>query len=167
MRQPNSHLVAALDPDSETLEHQHEAFSSISKNMPIVCINEEKPTGVGMVGVSSFSLSKLTQPRSFPRSPQSWTGSMYLNNAPGQRSTPPSTSACNSAYPAPLHPHPSRAQKPPHALSAPPPGLHTQTIRPNQTQIRNHTMAHPFPATSASGPQAERKAPKPILRGSD
>ena len=48
-RQPNNNLVHNLDEDSDVLERQRDSFTSISKNMPLVCLFEELPTGIGLV----------------------------------------------------------------------------------------------------------------------
>jgi hypothetical protein len=48
-RQPNEQLIRTLQHDSHILENQRDQFTTISKDIPIVCIREEIPTGVGMV----------------------------------------------------------------------------------------------------------------------
>jgi hypothetical protein len=48
-RQPNNNLVHNLDEDSDALERQRDSFTSISKDMPLVCLFEELPTGIGLV----------------------------------------------------------------------------------------------------------------------
>jgi len=48
-RQPNNSLVHNLDEDSDVLERQRDSFTSISKDMPLVCLFEELPTGIGLV----------------------------------------------------------------------------------------------------------------------
>jgi hypothetical protein len=48
-RQPNNNLVHSLDEDSDALERQRDSFTSISKDMPLVCLFEELPTGIGLV----------------------------------------------------------------------------------------------------------------------
>jgi hypothetical protein len=52
-RQPNDKLVHNLAEDSDVLERQRDSFTTISKDMPIVCLFEELPTGIGLV---SFQL---------------------------------------------------------------------------------------------------------------
>ena len=47
---PNDKLIEALSRDSQILEHQRKSFSSISKDLPMVCIAEEKPVSIGLVG---------------------------------------------------------------------------------------------------------------------
>ncbi|KAI1127661.1 hypothetical protein F5Y10DRAFT_265938 [Nemania abortiva] len=46
---PNDHLLETLRPDSDILDKQREDFTRISKEMAIVCIREELPTGVVLV----------------------------------------------------------------------------------------------------------------------
>ncbi|KAI9761267.1 MAG: hypothetical protein M1840_001991, partial [Geoglossum simile] len=48
-RQPNEQLLQTLKPDSHILENQRDQFTTISKDLPIVCIREELPTAVGMI----------------------------------------------------------------------------------------------------------------------
>ncbi|KAI9866722.1 MAG: hypothetical protein M1813_000664 [Trichoglossum hirsutum] len=47
-RQPNEQLLQTLKPDSHILENQRDQFTTISKDLPVVCIREELPTAVGM-----------------------------------------------------------------------------------------------------------------------
>jgi hypothetical protein len=49
LRQPNKQLLETLQPSSGTLEYLREGFTTISRNMRIVCVREEKPTGIGIV----------------------------------------------------------------------------------------------------------------------
>jgi protein SERAC1 len=49
-RQPNEQLLQTLKLNSHILENQRDQFTTISKDLPIVCIREELPTVVGMVG---------------------------------------------------------------------------------------------------------------------
>ncbi|KAI1154522.1 hypothetical protein F4825DRAFT_170513 [Nemania diffusa] len=49
LRQPNSQLLRTLKPDSHILEQQRDDFTTISKDMAIVCIREELPTGAGLI----------------------------------------------------------------------------------------------------------------------
>ncbi|KAH0533863.1 hypothetical protein FGG08_007514 [Glutinoglossum americanum] len=53
-RQPNEQLLQTLKPDSHILENQRDQFTTISKDLPIVCIREELPTAVGVI-VSELS----------------------------------------------------------------------------------------------------------------
>ncbi|KAI9778144.1 MAG: hypothetical protein M1839_008353 [Geoglossum umbratile] len=53
-RQPNEQLLQTLRPDSHILENQRDQFTTISKDLPIVCIREELPTAIGMI-VSELS----------------------------------------------------------------------------------------------------------------
>lgn len=41
-----------LAEDSDVLERQRLSFTSISKEMRLVCLHEELPTGIGIVGFS-------------------------------------------------------------------------------------------------------------------
>jgi hypothetical protein len=50
LRQPNDKLVHNLAEDSDVLERQWISFTSISKEMRLVCLHEELPTGIGIVG---------------------------------------------------------------------------------------------------------------------
>lgn len=47
--QPNKQLLETLQPSSGTLENLRDGFATISKNMRIVCVREEKPTALGIV----------------------------------------------------------------------------------------------------------------------
>jgi hypothetical protein len=52
-KQPNDKLLKSLKDDSDVLEQQISAFSSVSKNMPLVCVYEELPMlGLGLVSIS-------------------------------------------------------------------------------------------------------------------
>jgi hypothetical protein len=48
--------VRSLDEDSEVLEHQRISFTTISEKMPLVCLHEELPTGIGIVSFRYLSL---------------------------------------------------------------------------------------------------------------
>lgn len=49
LRQPNDKLVRNLEEDSDVLERQRKSFASISETLSLVCLFEEKPTGIGLV----------------------------------------------------------------------------------------------------------------------
>ncbi len=49
IRQPNEQLLQTLRPDSHILENQRDQFTTISRDLSIVCIKEELPTSVGLV----------------------------------------------------------------------------------------------------------------------
>ena len=49
LRQPNKKLVEILRQDSDVLEGQRSSFSAISRDLPIACIYETVPMGIGMV----------------------------------------------------------------------------------------------------------------------
>ncbi|KAE8454517.1 hypothetical protein EG329_000140 [Mollisiaceae sp. DMI_Dod_QoI] len=49
IRQPNEQLLQTLRPDSHILENQRDQFTTISKDLSIVCIREELPTSVGLI----------------------------------------------------------------------------------------------------------------------
>jgi hypothetical protein len=51
-KQPNDKLLKSLKDDSDVLEQQISAFSSVSKNMPLVCVYEELPMQVRKFGRS-------------------------------------------------------------------------------------------------------------------
>ena len=46
---PNKQLLQTLRPDSHILENQRDNFTTVSKDMPTVCIREELSTGIGIV----------------------------------------------------------------------------------------------------------------------
>jgi hypothetical protein len=48
-KQPNDYLLETLKVDSDILEQQMGAFSSVSETLPLVCVYEELPTHAGMV----------------------------------------------------------------------------------------------------------------------
>ncbi|KAI9774253.1 MAG: hypothetical protein M1840_004147, partial [Geoglossum simile] len=48
-RQPNEQLLQTLKPDSHILENQRDQFTTISKDLSMVCIREELPTAFGMI----------------------------------------------------------------------------------------------------------------------
>ncbi|OBT63079.1 hypothetical protein VE03_07456 [Pseudogymnoascus sp. 23342-1-I1] len=56
LRQPNKQLLRTLSRDSEVLENQREQFTTITREIPIVCIREELPTAIGMI-VPEYSAS--------------------------------------------------------------------------------------------------------------
>lgn len=58
LQQPNKQLLQTLRQDSHILEGQRNDFTTISRDMEIVCVREEKATGIGMV--SSFIYVKAT-----------------------------------------------------------------------------------------------------------
>jgi hypothetical protein len=60
LRQPNDKLVRNLAEDSDVLERQRISFTSISKEMRLVCLHEELPTGIGIVGFSLPLSAHLT-----------------------------------------------------------------------------------------------------------
>jgi hypothetical protein len=49
-RQPNEHLISLLEKESAILEKQRKSFASISKDFSLVCLYEELPTKIGIVG---------------------------------------------------------------------------------------------------------------------
>lgn len=49
LRQPNDKLLKNLEKDSDVLERQRRSFASISKNLSVVCLWEEKPMSIGIV----------------------------------------------------------------------------------------------------------------------
>jgi hypothetical protein len=49
LRQPNDKVLRNLAEDSDILERQRESFTTISSKMPLVCLHEELPTGIGIV----------------------------------------------------------------------------------------------------------------------
>lgn len=49
LRQPNKQLLEALYPNSGTLENLRDGFATISEDMRIICVQEEKPTAIGIV----------------------------------------------------------------------------------------------------------------------
>ena len=46
LRQPNDKLLDNLKKESDVLENQRKGFVSISKELPVVCLHEEKPVVV-------------------------------------------------------------------------------------------------------------------------
>ncbi|ETS83590.1 hypothetical protein PFICI_05466 [Pestalotiopsis fici W106-1] len=48
-RRPNKSLLDALKENSQILEHQRESWTTISNNIPVVCVREELPTAIGMI----------------------------------------------------------------------------------------------------------------------
>ena len=48
---PNKKLLYALAPDSQILDSQRDNFTTISSNLPTVCVREELPTPLGMVSL--------------------------------------------------------------------------------------------------------------------
>jgi hypothetical protein len=59
-RQPNDQLLQTLRHDSHILENQREQFTTISKDMQVVCIREELPMAVGMVRRGSYVFKMVT-----------------------------------------------------------------------------------------------------------
>lgn len=51
LRQPSHHLIRILAENSDILERQRSSFASISERMSLVCLYEEIPTGIGLVGL--------------------------------------------------------------------------------------------------------------------
>jgi len=49
LRQPNKQLLESLQPSSSTLENLRDAFTTVSQNLRIICVREEKPTAIGIV----------------------------------------------------------------------------------------------------------------------
>ncbi|PMD40433.1 hypothetical protein L207DRAFT_633459 [Hyaloscypha variabilis F] len=49
LRQPNDKVLRNLAEDSDILERQRESFTTISSKMPLVCLHEELPTGIGII----------------------------------------------------------------------------------------------------------------------
>lgn len=49
LQRPNDKLIEVLGEDSQVLERQMKSFTSISNALPIACVTEELPTGIGMV----------------------------------------------------------------------------------------------------------------------
>ncbi|GAB1316550.1 hypothetical protein MFIFM68171_06760 [Madurella fahalii] len=49
LRRPNTQLLKTLARDSGILEKQRDDFTTISKDLEVVCIREEVPTGVGLI----------------------------------------------------------------------------------------------------------------------
>ncbi|KAI9758975.1 MAG: hypothetical protein M1840_003619 [Geoglossum simile] len=47
--QPNEQLLQTLKPHSHILENQRDQFTTISKDLLLVCVREELPTAVGMI----------------------------------------------------------------------------------------------------------------------
>ena len=55
-RQPNEKLLDNLKRESDVLENQRKGFVSISKELPVVCLYEDKPIfGIGLVSGSLFA----------------------------------------------------------------------------------------------------------------
>ena len=51
-QKPNDKLLKSLKIDSDVLEQQISAFSTVSKNMPLVCVYEDRPIlGLGLVSI--------------------------------------------------------------------------------------------------------------------
>jgi hypothetical protein len=46
---PNKRLPESLQPTSATLENLRDGFTTISEDMRIVCVREEKPTAIGIM----------------------------------------------------------------------------------------------------------------------
>jgi hypothetical protein len=55
-RQPNRQLLETLASSSHILENQRTAFDSITRDLLIVCLYEEKPTATGLVGGLGLSM---------------------------------------------------------------------------------------------------------------
>lgn len=49
LQRPNDKLIEVLAEDSQVLERQMKSFTSLSNTLPIACVTEELPTGIGMV----------------------------------------------------------------------------------------------------------------------
>lgn len=49
LRQPNEQLLHTLRENSPILENQRDQFTTISKDIPVVCVREEISTFIGMV----------------------------------------------------------------------------------------------------------------------
>jgi hypothetical protein len=49
--------VRNLAEDSHVLERQRDSFTTISNTMPLVCLHEELPTGIGIVSFHFLFLS--------------------------------------------------------------------------------------------------------------
>lgn len=49
LQRPNDKLIEVLAEDSQVLERQMKSFTSLSNTLPIACVAEELPTGIGMV----------------------------------------------------------------------------------------------------------------------
>ena len=75
LRQPNEKLVRNLAEESDVLERQRISFTSISKEMRLVCLHEELPTGIGIVSFSHFPIPYIvlmTWIRLFPSALPVW-----------------------------------------------------------------------------------------------
>ena len=59
-RQPNTQLLMTLARDSNILEKQRDDFTTISKDLDVVCIREEVPTGAGLVCLSRACITRIS-----------------------------------------------------------------------------------------------------------
>ena len=60
-RQPNEQLLRMLSVKSHTLEDQRDNFTTISKDMPVVCFYEEEPiAGFGLVSIQNMDILSVS-----------------------------------------------------------------------------------------------------------
>jgi hypothetical protein len=78
LHQANKQLLRSLRTDSRILENQRHDFVTISNNLLVRCVNEERPTPSGVVSSPATCAQSLTKPgyRSFPNIPHPTTASM-------------------------------------------------------------------------------------------
>lgn len=83
LHQPNTQLLQSLRTDSHILEKQRDDFITISKNLLVRCVKEERPTPLGIVSSPATYVQAPTKPgyRSFPNIPHITTASL-LGQAP-------------------------------------------------------------------------------------
>jgi hypothetical protein len=78
LHKTNTQLLRSLRADSHILEKQRDDFITISKNLLVRCVKEDRPTPLGIVSSPATyarSLTKLGY-RSFPNNPQITTASI-------------------------------------------------------------------------------------------
>ncbi|CAG8958691.1 hypothetical protein HYFRA_00011533 [Hymenoscyphus fraxineus] len=75
LRQPNDKLLKNLEKESDVLERQRRSFASISKNLPVVCLWEEKPMAIGISRGTVFSVTEFraTNTTTYPLNPANQT----------------------------------------------------------------------------------------------
>ncbi len=74
LQQPNDKLIKLLARESDILERQRRSFTSISNSIPIACICEELPTGIGLVRLPIMAPTVLTCDQIVPEYSASFDG---------------------------------------------------------------------------------------------
>jgi hypothetical protein len=72
LHQANTQLLRSLRTDSHILEKQRDDFVTISNNLLVRCVKEERPTALGIVSSPAIYARSLTNAgyRSYPSIPQ-------------------------------------------------------------------------------------------------